>query len=48
MAMSSISKKTRKNNIEYKLKEKRTSQVLKYIKYQRYVITELATLPCEF
>ena len=45
MAMSSISKKTRKNNIEYKLKEKRTSQVLKYNKYQRYVKTELATLP---
>ena len=33
MAMSSISKKTWKNNIEYKLKEKRTSQVLIYNKY---------------
>ena len=48
MAMSSICKKTRKNNIEYKLKEKRTSQVVKYNNYQRYVMTELATLPCEF
>ena len=33
MAMSSISKNKWKNNIEYKLKEKGTSQVLIYNKY---------------